>query len=193
MAGMCSSPSTTTTPNALCAAKKGAKPARGVCAVVAVGVGGGGKVRSDKHHEDGEEKERPAVVLVAKGVVGAEHGRRVHLDGAVVPALAPAVALVVARDAKVVCLDGKVLEAQAVLAARKHRRREAAWQRRVAAVCLDHADLGLGCPLKLDVLVRPHPVVLRVQRRCVAEREALDLARVPLQERRRLLARLCCV
>lgn len=172
-----------TTPNALCVV------------VVVGGCGGNAKATtvvgwwqgSDKHGEECEDKERPAVVLVAKGVVGAEDRRRVHLDGAVVVVLVAALAFLV-RDAKEVCLDGEVLDAHLVLAALLHLRAEARGQHVALAVGLHHTDLVLGRPLKLHHLVRAHPVDLRVQRAGVAEREAPHLCCVPLEERRRLLA-----
>ena len=98
--------------------------------------------QSNKHGEKGEDKERPPVVLVAKGVAGAEDRRRVHLDGAAVAALATARALLVC-DAEVVCLDGEVFDAHLVLAALLHRRAEARGHHVAMAVGLHHADLVL--------------------------------------------------
>lgn len=142
-----------------------------------------GESVGNKHGKCSENKEGPAVVLVAEDVGRAEDGARVHVDAAVVLVLGAAVVLV-ARHAVVVRLDGQLLQAHRHAAVCQLLRADAVRERLVVGVGLEDAPRRLGRPLPADLLLRALPDVTVPQAACVAERDPGRLWSVPPQERR---------
>ena len=149
--------------------------------------------KMDKHSKRSENKEGPAVVLVAEDVGRAEDRGRVHVDAAVVLVLRAAVVLV-ARHAVVVRLDGQLLQTDCHAAVRQLLRADAVRERLVVGVGLENAPRRLGRPLPAELLVRALPDIAVVQAARVAERDPERLWSVPPQERRFLfcVGTKCC-